>query len=58
MNVMAPIATQQKDVPGAHQMLSSAFSLAKHMADLPTQVATLSAIQDVYAGCAAQCSAN
>ena len=53
MNVMGPMSSQQRDFSGAHQMLSSAFALSKHMSDLPTQLATLEAVHSLYSQCVA-----
>lgn len=51
MNVMAPMSIIQKDYPGAFDMLKSSFALAKHMNDLPTQLAALGSVHDLYTQC-------
>ena len=54
MNMMGPLSAQQRDSAGAMSMLGSSFALAKHMNDLPTQLATLRAVQAVYTQCVAR----
>jgi hypothetical protein len=46
---LAPLQMDANDMPGAEQMLTSGFTLAKGTGDVATQVGALEALQHMYA---------